>query len=32
MPRVILYVDMDAFFASIQQRDHPEDLLLRRLN
>src|SRR5690242_577942 len=23
MPRVILHCDMDAFFASIEQRDHP---------
>src|SRR6476619_3441321 len=24
MPRVIFHVDMDAFFASVEERDHPE--------
>src|SRR5690349_20448397 len=24
MPRVFFHVDMDAFFASVEQRDHPE--------
>ena len=24
MPRVIFHLDMDAFFASVEQRDHPE--------